>query len=156
VRFLRTVVPILVLPLALPVALAAQAPDSSSLRGKHMLVASLGLTGSREAAASAGGTSARATGPLGSLAYTHFVTPRAGFEIAAAVFDADASASGAGTSATAVTAFLVGLTLAPTSLALGTSVRPFISAAVGSYTRHMAEASGGATTGARSQSQAGA
>jgi hypothetical protein len=120
-----------------------------------MIIGSFGLTGTREAAAGAGQTTARATGPLGSLTYAHFVTPRAGFEIAAAVLDADASASYANNRAAAVTAFLVGLTFSPASLALSRTVRPFVSAAVGSYSHHVADVSAGATTEARSQSQAG-
>jgi hypothetical protein len=119
-----------------------------------MIAASLGITGTREAYTSPGQTTARATGPLGSLAYTHFFTPRTGLEIAASVLDADASTTYANNRATAVTAFLVGFTFSPVSLALSSAVRPFASAAVGSYSHHVA--SSGTTNEARSQSQAGA
>jgi hypothetical protein len=152
VRFHRLVLPALVLP----AALAAQSPENSSLRGRHMLVGSLGLAGTREASAGPGATTARASGTVASIAYKHYVTPRTGFEIAAAVLEADASSSHDNTRATAVTAFLFGLNFSPASLALSASVRPFLSAAVGSYSRHVAEVSTRATTAARTESQVGA
>src|SRR4051812_14013657 len=96
----------------LPFLASAQVPelpDSLNIRGRNILSGAVGLTGTRDAAATSTQASARATGQVASLSFTHFVRASLGVEVAAAVLDAEASAQATSASADAITALLLGL-----------------------------------------------
>jgi len=126
--------------LVVPGAAFAQAADSLNLQGRSVIVLGIGLTGSREATASATGVTTHADGDVGSIGFRHFVTPRAAVEITAAFSSASATTVAGRLEANAVTPILFGLRVAPRALALGPSLRPFVSAAAGPFVHSMAAA----------------
>ena len=134
---------LLAVVVSVPAVASAQAPDSLSQQGRRILALGLGVTGTREASATAGGTEARATGALLSLGYSQFVGPVLAIDISAAALDADASVGYGNAEASAITALLLGLSYSPRSLGLTPAVRPFVSAAFGPYFHHQSDASGG-------------
>jgi outer membrane protein W len=144
------------IPLALLTAsiATAQTPDTLSLQGRNLLAVGLGLSGTREANAVAGKATTHTTGQVGSFAFTHFISPSLAIEVSTAALDADtyANSTGYGTASNdAITPLLFGLSYSPRSLALTTSIRPFLSAAAGPYFHVMTSASAG--SGAHSSSQ---
>jgi hypothetical protein len=143
---------LLTIATAVPTVLAAQTQDTLSLLGRSTLILGVGLTGTREATSGPGGASARTTGQLASLAFTHFVRPNAALEVSGAVLDANSTSNSP--SADAVTALLFGMSYSPGALAITRSIRPFVSAAVGPYSRWVSQTSG-YTSSASSQTQLG-
>jgi len=143
---------LLTIATAVPALLTAQTQDTLSLQGRSSLILGVGLTGTREATASSGGTTARATGQLASLAYTHFVRPNVALEFSGALLDASSTSSSP--SADAVTALLFGVSYSPRALAITRNIRPFVSAAAGPYSRWVSQANGYSSS-ASSQTQLG-
>jgi hypothetical protein len=74
------------------------------------------------------------------------VRPTVAVEISAAILDADASTSGARVHANVVTPILFGLSVSPRSLALSTSIRPYLSAAAGPYIHSVSDEFGASTS----------
>jgi len=139
--------------LGVPMVLRAQTPDTLSLLGRSSIAFGVGLIGSREASATAGGTVARASGEAASLSFSHWVRPEIAAEISTAVLGAGATAGfgGGGARVDAITPILFGLSYSPRALALGRSLRPYVSAAAGPY---IYSASGVARAGAKASSEA--
>jgi hypothetical protein len=134
---------ILVAAIGVPALARAQvAPDTLSLLGRSTISFGFGLTGARSATASIGGASTHTTGQLGSIAFAHWVRPTVAVEISAAALDADATTSGGGVHANVVTPILFGLSVSPRSLALSTSIRPYLSAAAGPYIHSVSDLGG--------------
>jgi hypothetical protein len=152
-RFMKSVI---AATLALPMVAVAQADSTRSQQGRTMLSFGLGVTGTREASVVSGQTTARTTGQLASLSFTHFVSPGIAFDIAGAVLDADASTGYSNTSAAAVTALVFGLSYSPPKLALTKSMRPYVSAAIGPYIHFQSETSAYGSAQTSLQSHVGA
>jgi hypothetical protein len=110
-----------------------------SQEGRTIITFGLGLTGTREASVGGGNTTARATGQLVSMAFSHYVSPGIAFDMAASVLEADASTGFNSATTNAVTALLFGLSYSPPQLAFTKGMRPYISAAMGPYTHVQAE-----------------
>lgn len=147
---------LLVAALLLPGAARAQATvDSLNLIGRSTLLFGVGLLGSRDASAAAGGTGAHASGEIASISFTHWVRPSIAAEISTGVLGANATAGFGGARTNTITPVLFGLSFSPRVLALSKSVRPFVSAAVGPYIHSSSDASG-AGANASSESVAGA
>ncbi|MEP6494884.1 MAG: hypothetical protein ABJF01_19510 [bacterium] len=154
-RFVRSA---LAAVLVVPIVLQAQAPaDSLSLAGRSSFMVGLGLTGSKDASATASGAIVRASGEIGSLSFSHWVRSDVAAEISAAVLGAGVSGGFGGFSAnaSAITPILFGLSYSPRALALGTSLRPFVSAAAGPYI-HMASGARGSGADASTEAVPGA
>jgi outer membrane protein with beta-barrel domain len=138
---------ILAAAVAAPVVARAQnAPDTLSLLGRSTISLGFGLTGARTASEGVGQTSTHSTGQVGAIAFTHWVRPTVAVEISAAALNADATTSGAHSHANVVTPVLFGLSVSPRSLALSTSLRPYLSAAVGPYVHSIADDYGATST----------
>jgi len=132
---------ILVAAIGVPLVARAQArPDTLSLLGRSTISFGFGLTGARSATTDVGGTSTHTTGQLGAIAFSHWVRPTVAVEISVAALDADASTSGAGVHTNIVTPILFGLSVWPRSLALSTSIRPYVSVAAGPYIHSVSDA----------------
>jgi hypothetical protein len=143
--------------LVVPGAARAQAiTDTLNLTGRSTLLFGLGLIGSRDAGAGINGAGAHASGELASMSFSHWVTPSVAAEISTGVLGANATAGfGGGARMNAITPILFGLSVSPRSLALGTSLRPYLSAAAGPYVHTNTEANG-ANASASSETVAGA
>lgn len=146
----------LLLVIAIPVLGQAQSTvDSLNLAGRTNIMFGIGLTGARSATASPGFESTHTTGEVGSFAFNHWVSPEIGVLVSAAVLNADATSSGGIASTNAITPILFGASYSPRALALTTSLRPFVSAAVGPYIHTVSDA-GPSTANSTSESVAGA
>jgi hypothetical protein len=138
---------ILVAVTGVPVLARAQATsDTLSLLGRSTISVGFGLTGARSTTAGVGGTSTHTTGQLGAIAFSHWVRPTVAVEISAAALDADATTSGARVHANVVTPILFGVSVSPRSLALSTSIRPYLSAAAGPYIHSVSDEFGASTS----------
>lgn len=126
--------------LVAPMAAFAQATDSLDLQGRSTIFIGIGLTGTRDASSTINGASTHASGEVGSVGFRHFVTSQTAVEISAALLSADASSAGGHSQANAVTPILFGLRVAPRAIAIGPSLRPFVSAAAGAYIHSMTDA----------------
>ena len=148
---------LLLVSLAVPATAHAQAAtDTLSLAGRNVIALGIGLTGARDATASGGSASTHTTGQVASIAFTHFERRQLAIEISAAVLDADTKASPGYAYNSAVLPVLFGLSYSPRELALTTSVRPFVSAAVGPYFHSVNIASATGVTSSTTESAAGA
>ena len=148
---------LLIVSLGVPAFAHAQsATDTSSLAGRNVIAMGIGLTGARDASAGGGTASTHTTGQVASLAFTRFVRSQLAVEISAAVLDADTKASPGYAYNSAVMPILFGLSYSPRELALTTSLRPFVSAAVGPYFHSVNIASGAGGTSSNTESAAGA
>jgi hypothetical protein len=146
----------LLLVIGLPVFARAQSSaDSLTLAGRSNIMFGIGLTGARDATASPGLESTHTTGEVGSLAFNHWVRPEIAVQISASVLNADATASGASSHTNAIAPILFGVSYSPRALALTTSLRPFVSAAVGPYF-HIVSDAGATTSSSMTESVAGA
>jgi outer membrane protein W len=137
-------------------ALGAQTGDTLSQLNRSTITIGFGLTGTRETSTSGTQTSARATGQVGSLSFTHFVRPQVAIEISASTLDADAHTTTSSSYAEAITPVLFGLNFAPCALALTTNIRPYVSVAVGPYFHSRTQASSFTQTDASVQTNVGA
>lgn len=141
---------------AVPVVARAQStPDSLDLSGRTNIMVGIGLTGARSATASPTVERTHTTGEVGSLAFTHWVRPQIAVLISTSVLNADATASNDVATANLITPILFGVSYSPRALALTTSLRPFVSAAVGPYI-HTVSNAGLDTATSSSESVAGA
>ena len=147
---------ILALTLGIPAAARAQTPDTLSLAGRNVLAFGIGLTGARTATAGGGSATTHSAGQLASIAFTHFVRPQVAIEISTAILDAKTSAGRGQARNEATTPLLFGLRYAPPAVALTTSLRPFVSGAVGPYFRTVTQASALTGTGSATRSAMGA
>jgi hypothetical protein len=146
----------LLLVIAVPVLGRAQSTvDSLNLAGRTNIMFGIGLTGARSATASPGFESTHTTGEVGSFAFNHWVSPEIGVLVSASVLNADATSSGGIASTNVITPILFGISYSPRALALTTSLRPFVSAAVGPYVHTVSDAGPG-TANSTSESVAGA
>lgn len=145
----------LLVALGLPVVLSAQAIDTLSLTGRSSINLGFGLTGVRDASVTPNGASTHTSGEAGSIGFMHWVRPEVAVSIGASVLSADASAVNSGAHANAVTALLVGVSYAPSALALTRSLRPYVSAAAGPY-MHTAETAGALSASSTTETVAGA
>lgn len=134
----------------------AQVADTLSLEGRSFLSVGIGLTGTRDAQATAGNASAHSTGQLGSFALTHYAQSALAVEISASALDADAHAGFGAAHQDVIAAVLFGLSYSPRVLALSPSIRPFVSVAAGPYLHVVSDASGYSGARSTSQSQMGA
>ena len=147
---------LLVAALLLPAAARAQTTaDTLNLIGRSTLLFGVGLLGSRDASATAGASGVHASGEIASMSFSHWVTPSIAAEISTGVLGASATAGFGGTRANTITPVLFGLSFSPRAIALGKTVRPFVSAAAGPYIHSSSDASGGGAD-ASSESVAGA
>jgi hypothetical protein len=153
-RFTRS---LLAIALLLPaVARAQSSVDTLNLTGRSTLLFGLGLIGSRDASAGINGAGAHASGELASMSFSHWVTPSVAAEISTGVLGANATAGfGSGAGMNEIMPILFGLSVSPRSLALGTSLRPYLSVAAGPYIHTSTEARG-ANASASSETVAGA
>jgi hypothetical protein len=147
---------LLVAALVCPVAARAQTTtDTLNLIGRSTLLFGVGLLGSRDAGATAGASGVHASGEIASMSFNHWVTPSVAVEINTGVLGATATAGFGGTRTNTITPVLFGLSVSPRTLALGKTVRPFVSAAAGPYIHSSSDASP-AGANASSESVAGA
>ena len=102
-------------------------------------MADFGLTGARDATTSATHIQTHTTGELGSLVFKHWVGPQVAVEIGVGVMNADETVSPGFVRTNAIIPLLFGASISPPSLALSSSVRPYLSAAVGPYFHSVSE-----------------
>jgi hypothetical protein len=120
--------------IGLPVSAHAQGTqDTLSLLGRSAISLSLGLTGARDASVGPAQQTTHTTGQVGGIAFSHWVRPSLAVEISIAALNADETTAAGRVHSNVITPILFGLSLSPRSLALSTSLRPYVSAAVGPY-----------------------
>jgi hypothetical protein len=125
--------------LGLPVVLGAQSVDTLNLLGRSSINVGMGLTGQRSAKLGFSGIDAKMTGEIGSFGFSHWVHPEVAITIGAAMLGAQETVSGGGGEANAVMPILFGVSYSPRALALGTSLRPYVSLAAGPYFHSVSE-----------------
>jgi len=129
--------------------------DSLNLAGRSNIVLGIGLTGARSATASPDLQSTHTTGEVGSFAFTHWVRPEIAVLVSTSVLNADATTSGGNAHTNVITPILFGVSYSPRAVALTSSLRPFVSAAVGPYVHTVSDA-GTNTASSSTESVAGA
>lgn len=125
-----------------------------TLRGKHRIEIGLGLltelSTTAEVFASDVTTSSDSDGLVGSLSYTHYAYDDVALGVCVGVLDAQATTTVQGGRSHVVSAAVVpvlfGVKVQPSSLALGTVVRPYASVALGPYVGSVSDVRSGPDT----------
>jgi hypothetical protein len=142
-RFSTSVVlGMLVLPAVAGAQRGARGVDTLSLLGRSAIMAEFGLTGARDATQTATRVETHTSGELGSLVFKHWFRPQVAFEMGIGVMNADETVTTGFARTNAIMPLLFGLSVSPASLAISSSVRPYLSAAAGPYFHSVSVVSG--------------
>jgi hypothetical protein len=154
----RTAVSLAIALVAPTVVLAQRSDDTLSLAAKNIISLGIGLTGARDATASASGAvaSTHSTGELGYMGYARYVHPQAAIEINIGVLNTDTFAQAGRSYANMITPVLFGVRYSPKPLALTRTLRPFVSLAAGPYIHSVADATVLGAVSTTTESAAGA
>lgn len=154
----RTAVSLVIALVAPAVLLAQRSDDTLSLESKNIISLGIGLTGARDATASAPGVAAstHSTGELGYMGFARYVHPQAAVEINIGVLNTDTFTQSGRSYANMITPVLFGVRYSPEPIALTRTLRPFVSLSAGPYIHSVVDASAFGSVSTTTETAAGA
>ena len=154
----RTALSLAIALFAPAIVLAQRSGDTLSLAGKNIISLGIGLTGARDATASANGidASTHSTGELVYMGYEHYVHPQAAIEITVGLLNTDTFVQAGRSQVNTISPVLFGVRYSPEAIALTRALRPFLSLAAGPYIHSVEDASAFGTVSSTTETAAGA